>query len=333
MYSDFSKIFQLHGDPTGVMGLINPLSFPVSPSPTCKPVYPHNYLKLNTVFGVAHKHQLRTAWSDKHIAYEILNGPSGTPVGTSFDDLFAPEINSSVTDPTPPATPGADWTKDNTNTQKYDAFKAQAVVNWIRGHDHAGNGTYGTPAIFGTNFQAVSTAQKLNKSNYYPDPKNTAIVVKNGHDGTKPGVVLQSALTFVDDKLADMLNDKAFDPTNTVVILSAKHGQSPKNREDLTIINDGDMIDALNCAWEKNSATCKDPTKPHLVAHAIDDDGILMWLNDRSSKAIDFARKYLKRNCRRPRPDKADRADNPEVAGAQPNRTRCCEDGADAGAA
>jgi hypothetical protein len=63
-------------------------------------------------------------------------------------------------------------------------------------------------------FQAVSTAQKLNTSNYYPDPKNTAMV-KNGlggytDDGTTPGVVLQSALTFVDDKLADILNDKAF---------------------------------------------------------------------------------------------------------------------------
>ena len=33
---------------------------------------------------------LRTAWSDKHPAYEILNGPSGTGV----QDLFTPEINS-----------------------------------------------------------------------------------------------------------------------------------------------------------------------------------------------------------------------------------------------
>ena len=33
---------------------------------------------------------LRTAWSDKHPAYEILNGPSGTGI----QDLFTPEINS-----------------------------------------------------------------------------------------------------------------------------------------------------------------------------------------------------------------------------------------------
>ncbi|WP_204318241.1 hypothetical protein, partial [Serratia marcescens] len=86
---------------------------------------------------------------------------------------------------------------------------------------------------------------------------------------------------------------KAADPSNTVVIVSAKHGQSPNSRADLTIINDGDMIDALNCAWEKYAATCKDATKPHLVAHAMDDDGILLWLNDRSPAALHFTKQFL----------------------------------------
>lgn len=288
LYSDFSKISQLTGH---AQDLIDPSLLPINPT-SCEPVYPHQYLKVNTIFEVAHNHGLHTAWSDKHVAYEILNGPSGKGI----DDLFAPEINSSVVDPSLPAGPGDDWTKDNANTQKYDAFKVQAVLNWIKGHDHAGKGTPGTPAIFGMNFQSVSTAQKLNKSNYYIDPNNINSIVAGGLggytlNGTTPGVVLQSALTFVDDKLADMV--KALDHKNTVVILSAKHGQSPQNRTDLTIINDGDMIDALNCAWEKNSPTCKDATKPHLVAHAIDDDGILMWFNDRSDAATRFAKAFL----------------------------------------
>jgi len=50
-------------------------------------VYPHSYLKVNTVFEVARAAGLRTAWSDKHPAYEILNGPSGAGV----QDLFTPE--------------------------------------------------------------------------------------------------------------------------------------------------------------------------------------------------------------------------------------------------
>jgi len=288
LYADFSKIFQLTGH---AQDLIDPTTLPVSPV-TCTPVYPHQYLKVNTVFEVARKHGLHTAWSDKHAAYEILNGPSGQGI----DDLFAPEINSSVTDPSLPGGPGPDWTKDNTNTQRYDSFKVQAVLNWLKGHDHAGNGTPGVPAILGMNFQAVSTAQKLNKSAYYPDPNNTGNKVTGGlggytNNGTVPGPVLQSALTFVDDKVGALV--KAVDPSNTVVILSAKHGQSPQSRAELTIINDGDMTDALNCAWEKFAATCKDPSLPHLIAHAMDDDGILLWLNDRSPAALKFAKQFL----------------------------------------
>ncbi|ATJ85828.1 alkaline phosphatase family protein [Ralstonia solanacearum] len=288
LYADFSKIFQLTGQ---ARDLIDPATLPVSPQ-TCAPVYPHQYLKVNTVFEVAHQHGLRTAWSDKHAAYEILNGPSGNGI----DDLFAPEINSSVTDPSQPAGPGPDWSKDNTDTQRYDSFKVQAVLNWLQGHDHAGNGTPGVPAILGMNFQAVSTAQKLNKSSYYPDPSNMANKVAGGlggyaQNGAVPGPVLQSALAFVDGKLGEIVT--AADPSSTVVILSAKHGQSPRSRADLTLVNDGDMIDALNCAWEKYAATCKDPSLPHLVAHAMDDDGILMWLNDRSPAALAFAKRFL----------------------------------------
>ncbi|MEU7306303.1 hypothetical protein AB0950_40185 [Streptomyces sp. NPDC007189] len=72
---------------------------------TCKPVYPHSYLQVNTVFNVARKAGLRTAWSDKHIAYDILNGPSGTGI----QDQFSPEINSDANGY--PA--GNDWTTDN----------------------------------------------------------------------------------------------------------------------------------------------------------------------------------------------------------------------------
>ncbi|AMP07782.1 alkaline phosphatase family protein [Collimonas pratensis] len=288
LYSDFTKISQLTGH---AQDLLDPKTLPVDPK-TCSPVYPHQYLQVNTIFEVAKQHHLRTAWSDKHAAYDILNGPSGKGI----DDLFAPEINSSVTDPSTPAGPGDDWTKDNANTQKYDAFKVKAVVNWAKGFDHAGNNSLGAPAIFGMNFQAVSTAQKLNKSNYYTDPQNPSTIMTNGLggytlNGAVPGPVLQSALTFVDDQLKTMVG--ALDLSKTVVILSAKHGQSPQNRTALTIINDGNMIDALNCAWENNSASCKDPAQTHLVAHAIDDDGILMWLTDRSTKATRFAKNFL----------------------------------------
>ena len=90
-------------------------------------MYPHRYLEVNTVFEVARAAGLRTAWSDKHPAYEILSGPSGAGV----QDLFTPEINS-VAD-----SAGDDWTKNNLLTQEYDSTKVAAVLNEISGKDHA----------------------------------------------------------------------------------------------------------------------------------------------------------------------------------------------------
>ena len=259
--------------------LIDPTQLPVDPA-TCTRVYPHQYLQVNTIFEVAHAHTLHTAWTDKHPAYEILNGPSGYGI----DDLFAPEINSVVD----PITNTNDWTKDNTNTQQYDTIKVKSVINEINGFDHSGTTAMGTPAIFGMNFQAVSTAQKLNTSS---TPENSANTQLGGYvttnNVTTPGPVVQSALKFVDGSLKQMQDAINGNP-DTVIILSAKHGQSPQKRSDLTIINDNNMLAVLESAW---SAT--NPSISPLVAHAMDDDGVLLWLNDRSQAAADFAKSFL----------------------------------------
>jgi len=281
----FALISQLSSNPRD---LIDPTQLPVDPN-TCLPVYPHQYLKVNTVFEVAHSKGLRTAWSDKHPAYEILSGPSGAGV----DEFFTPEINSSTTNPPdPPIGPGPDFTKDNINTQLYDGLKVNAVLNWINGRDHAGNVYLGIPSIFGMNFQSISTAQKLNTSRYY-DPTNPANVLgglggytSDAQGNLVPGPVLRGALQFVDASIGKMV--QALDMSNTVVIVSAKHGQSPENRADLTIINDGAMIDALNAAWNAATGSMTD-----LVAHAIDDDVVLLWLNDHSQPAANFAANFL----------------------------------------
>jgi Type I phosphodiesterase / nucleotide pyrophosphatase len=52
--------------------LLVPSTFPVDPA-TCKPIYPHSYLKVNTILNVAHDAGLLTAWSDKHPVYESFN--------------------------------------------------------------------------------------------------------------------------------------------------------------------------------------------------------------------------------------------------------------------
>jgi hypothetical protein len=134
------SILKMTGDATTQL---DSNQLPVDPG-TCTPVYPHQYLMVNTIFEVARAAGLRTAWSDKHVAYEVLNGPSGTGV----QDLFAPEINRDA----PTAGASNDWTTDNALTMQYDSYKVQSVLNEIYGYDHCGTSSVGTPAIFGMNF-------------------------------------------------------------------------------------------------------------------------------------------------------------------------------------
>ena len=263
------SILSMTGDPTT---LIDPAKLPVDPR-TCRPVYPHSYLKVNTIFEVARGHGLRTAWSDKHPAYELLNGPSGKGV----QDLFAPEINS-VAD----LATGGDWTTVNSLTREYDSFKVRAVLNEIDGFDHSGQHRVGTPAIFGMNFQTVSTAQKLPVSDGLP----------GGYlaDGKTPGPLLVGALDYIDAQVGAFTAELSAHgrASDTTIILSAKHGQSPQEPGALTRVDDGTVLDGLNAAWK-----AAHPGAGDLVAAGTDDDVMLLWLTDRSRPATEFARTYL----------------------------------------
>jgi hypothetical protein len=263
-------------------GMLDPAQLPVDPA-TCAPVYPRRYLRVNTIFQVAHAAGLRTAWSDKHPAYEILAGHAGTGI----DDLFAPEINSSTTDPALPGGPGADWTANNRDTQFYDAIKVRAVVNEIDGLDHSGSTHVGVPALLGMNFQSVSTAEKL------PSSPIGGVAQAGGyvrHAGRwVPGPVLRDALGFVDRSIGRMVGELRAQHLlgRTAIVVSAKHGQSPIQTTALKRIDDGNILDALNAAWRAHGGS-GDP-----VAFAIDDDSMYIWLADRSDAALRFARRFL----------------------------------------
>jgi len=71
-------------------GGINPAFLPRDPKNGCAPVYPHQFIRVNTLFEVVKAAGGYTAWSDKHQSYELTNGRSGKGV----DDFYAPEINS-----------------------------------------------------------------------------------------------------------------------------------------------------------------------------------------------------------------------------------------------
>jgi hypothetical protein len=259
---------------------INPNNLPGSTAHgPCAAVWPHNLVRTNTIFGVLHARGLRTAWADKHPAYDLINGnaPATQPTngpGTNVDDFFAPEINSDLsqanvnliatlglksTAPAPAIVSGLDFTGSIDGVEWYDGIKVQAILNEINGFDHTGTRRLGTPVLFGMNFQSVSVGQKL-ATGGYTDPF------------AKPSDNLANTIAFVDTSIGQMiaaLNKNGLGK-KTLVIVSAKHGQSPIDRSKRTALDDGAVI-----------AT---PIGPNF-AFDIGDDGVLIWLKPPYSAA------------------------------------------------
>jgi hypothetical protein len=76
------------GKPGDYRSQIDPAKLPMTLiNGKCSVVYPHDFVRVNNVFEIVKAHGGRTAWSDKHPAYEWLNGPSGKGI----DDLYALE--------------------------------------------------------------------------------------------------------------------------------------------------------------------------------------------------------------------------------------------------
>ena len=65
----------------------------------CVRMFPHDAMRSNTIFEVVKSERGRTAWADKHPAYDIANGPSGKGV----DDLYHPESSPTLVDSTTPS--------------------------------------------------------------------------------------------------------------------------------------------------------------------------------------------------------------------------------------
>src|SRR5262249_53651742 len=134
------------------LNVIDPTKLPrVLVNGKCVPLFPHQAMRTNTIFEVVKANGGRTAWADKHPAYDIANGPSGKGV----DDLFTPEITN---------VNGFDATVSVVCTANNDGLKVQAILNEIHGRTHDGKPAR-VPAVFGMNFQAVSVGQKLAKDN------------------------------------------------------------------------------------------------------------------------------------------------------------------------
>ena len=216
----------------GGIASIDPSKLERDPAQACAPIFPWNFVRTNTIFGVVHAAHGYTAWSDKHPSYSSV---SGFGTGTNVDDYYSPEINSiPVALPTVPGcNPLPDqtavaasnaWTDSFQNIKCYDSLKVQAILNEIKGLTHDGKKQARTPNLFGMNFQVVSVGQKLIEKSLTP-------TVTGGYldNEGRPTPALLGEIEFADAAIGDMVAAlKARGLYNsTLIVISAKHGQSP----------------------------------------------------------------------------------------------------------
>jgi hypothetical protein len=287
---DLNQTLLNGGAPAGVDGgiqSINPNFLIRDPSKGCAPVYPWNFVRTNTIFGVIHAAGGYTAWSDKHPAYSAVSGPG---FGNNIDDYYSPEINSNVINlpgiVTPTGLscatipdPGSDltaWTNSFQNIECYDTLKVGAIINEINGKTHNGKSAAKVPMLFGMNFQAVSVGQKLiEKSN------GVTGGYLNGM-GT-PTAALLAEIEFVDASIGKMVAELKAQGllSETLIVISAKHGQSPVDSSRYTPITTSGLVTTSPATILANGGCLpfsESPLNPTGIGPT-EDDVSLVWLN------------------------------------------------------
>ena len=172
----------------------------------CAPVWPHNLVRTNTIFGVLHargtadrmggqasglRHHQRQRAHDPadqrsgHQCRRLLctrDQFRSEPSQHQLDRLARSPLDRTRADPD---FGQQDFTGTIAGVEWYDGIKVQAVLNEIDGFDHTGTRRLGTPTLFGMNFQSVSVGQKLAIGGY-TDPFGT------------PSANLANTIAFVD---------------------------------------------------------------------------------------------------------------------------------------
>jgi Type I phosphodiesterase / nucleotide pyrophosphatase len=212
----------------GGIASLDPTKLVRDPAQGCAPVYPWDFVRVNTIFSVVHQAGGYTAWIDKHPSYSMVAGPGGT----GLNDYYSPEVDSNVI-PLPGVTTalgtscatvpdqnGPTWNSSFANIQCYDALRVNALLNQIAGNTHNGAPAQ-VPAVFGMNFQSVYFGQSLNEQGVGAGGYLNAAAV--------PSAPLLNEIEFVDASIGQIVNALKdaglFD--STLIIVTAKHGESP----------------------------------------------------------------------------------------------------------
>lgn len=189
----------------------------------CTLQYPHNRLQVNTVFEIIKATGKQTAYVDKHPAYDLVRGPSGTGLSTGY----FPEIAS---------TPG----NNISAVIAYDQLHVNAFLNYLDAKVPAnseGNLT-AVPALFGGNFQSINVAQKT-----YGYQNTT------GFPFSAP---ILEVIDFVDASLGAIVNKLKSKGlyNDTLIVVASKHGNAPINPALFGEVNPAQITNATGVPVE-----------------------------------------------------------------------------------
>jgi Type I phosphodiesterase / nucleotide pyrophosphatase len=271
---------KLNGGADSTAAAIDPKKLSRNPAAGCAPVYPWNFLRTNTIFGVIHAAGGYTAWIDKHPSYAMVAGPGGT----GLNDYYAPEVDSNVValpgiktslgascatvrDATAPS-----WNASFEDIQCYDALRVDALLNEIAGKTHNGSPAV-TPAIMGMNFQSVYTGESVNEPG----------VGTGGYQNAAglPSALLLQEIESVDVSIGDIVTalKNAGIYEDTLIVITAKHGGSPIDTSRY-VANTNTPATLLGTRIPYSES----PLNPTGIG-ATEDDVSVLWLNKGESVA------------------------------------------------
>jgi hypothetical protein len=276
----------------GGIASLDPLKLSRNPQAGCAGVWPWNFIRVNTAFGVIHAAGGYTAWIDKHPSYSFVGGPGGN----GLDDYYSPEVSSAVVplpgvktlegascDPVRDTIGAGAWNGSFANIQCYDALKVYALMNEIAGKTHSGAPAQ-VPAVFGMNFQSVYIGQSVNEAGVAAGGYENAAAVPSGQ--------LLLEIEYVDKCIGEIVNALIANGiyNDTLVIITAKHGDSPIDPTRYVADGSGTPATVLGglIPWSET------PLNTTGIG-ATEDDVSVLWL--KKGVAVSEAVEILQRNA------------------------------------
>jgi len=232
---DLKQGIDFNGTSLDAGGGINPNNLPRDPFNNCAPVYPHDMIRVNTIFEVVKAAGMYTAYSEKRPSYDFLNGKTG-----GVTDLYVPEIN-------------AVSLLNLSQIEGFDQLRVNSILNEINEFNHDGTQEAPKPNLFGMNFQSVNSAKKASATSGYTNASGDF------------DALMLNAMNYVDTSLGSIVSalDTQGLSNSTVIVITAKHGESPVGSTRTIVLFDpnklannliGTILTNAGIAWNKITA-------------------------------------------------------------------------------